>query len=198
MRMFAVQANLQVQDSLDGGLDGRVDVKSPRCSHPDCTKQSIYNMPGSTGAVLCSHHKEPGMVDVVHKLCAHPDCHTQPNYNYPDKKGGVFCSQHKEPGMVDVNNKRCAHPGCNKSAWCNHVGQRGGLFCSQHKMPGMIYITNMLCGELLISTWLCSSMHLSMQGDPSGIIILTRFASAKRLCALCCCPANNSLQGRQT
>ncbi|KAK9796246.1 hypothetical protein WJX73_001215 [Symbiochloris irregularis] len=129
------------------GVDGRLDVKSPRCSHPDCTKQSIYNLPGSSGAILCSHHKEPGMVDVVHKLCAHPDCHTQPNYNYPDKKGGVFCSQHKEPGMVDVNNKRCAHPGCNKSAWCNHVGQRGGLFCSQHKMPGMIYITNMLCAQ---------------------------------------------------
>ena len=139
---------------MDGSLDPRIDVKSPRCSHPDCNKQSIYNMPGSAGAVLCSHHKEPGMVDVVHKLCAHPDCHTQPNYNYPDKKGGVFCSQHKEPGMVDVNNKRCAHPGCNKSAWCNHVGQRGGLFCSQHKMPGMIYITNMLCGkQLTVCIW---------------------------------------------
>ncbi|CAM9464884.1 unnamed protein product [Ectocarpus fasciculatus] len=41
-----------------------VNVRSRRCGHPGCVKQTSYGKPGSKSAEFCHLHREPGMINV--------------------------------------------------------------------------------------------------------------------------------------
>jgi hypothetical protein len=120
-----------------------VDVKSKRCEHPGCDKNTpCYDNEGGKGR-FCKSHAEPGMVDVKNKRCEHPDCDTRPSY---DKEGGKgrFCKKHAEPGMVDVKHKRCEHHGCETRSSYGHPGHPPTV-CAQHRKPGMLRRSNARC-----------------------------------------------------
>ncbi len=59
-----------------------VDVRSKRCSHPNCSKRPSYGMAGSKKADMCAEHALDGMVNVLHKKsrCGHPSCSKRPSY----------------------------------------------------------------------------------------------------------------------
>ncbi|CAN0022208.1 unnamed protein product, partial [Laminaria digitata] len=64
--------------------DGKVDVRSIRCSHEFCTKHPSYNVKGSWKAVYCQQHAAEGMVNVVTKRCSHEACTKLPSFNFED------------------------------------------------------------------------------------------------------------------
>lgn len=98
---------------------GMVDVISPRCLHPDCTKRPYF---GEAGAqpLYCKAHMTGNMLNEVTKLCEYPDCKKQPVFAFPGGKRPSYCLTHKSEGMINIINKRCIQEDCNTVAHFNY------------------------------------------------------------------------------
>jgi hypothetical protein len=84
-----------------------VNVISPHCIEPGCTKQPFYNTKGETKALYCSKHKNKGDINVRTKRCKESGCQTFPNYNIEGETKGLYCNLHKKDGMIDIKNRKC-------------------------------------------------------------------------------------------
>jgi len=118
-------------------------VKTKKCEHDECTKQSSYNTKGSK-ARFCAEHKKDGMVNVRSKQCEHDGCTIHPNFNIKGSKCGRFCAEHKQNNMIDVKNKRCEHNECTKRPSFDITGGKG-RFCELHKTKDMVNVVNKRC-----------------------------------------------------
>jgi len=128
-------------------LKGMVDVKSSRCIHPTCKKQSVYNIPNEK-ARYCSEHKTNDMINVKRvsnpKICIHTDCKNESIYNVPNKTS-KYCSQHKTDNMIIIKQKTCIYQDCKKIPCFNMKNKIDGLYCFSHKLDGMVNIVSKTC-----------------------------------------------------
>jgi hypothetical protein len=139
-------------------LKGMIDVRSSHCIHPNCKRQSIYNVPNEK-ARYCSIHKNKDMINVKRvskpKTCIYTNCKKNPKFNMPNKKGGLYCFEHKLNGMIDIKTKKCIHSECKKYPRFNNPNKKGGLYCFEHKLKSMINVVERPC-----TTPLCSTLGL--------------------------------------
>jgi hypothetical protein len=107
-----------------------IDVVSLQCQNEDCTKQSIFNFPGKTGA-FCDEHKIEGMIDIKNRSCRHEgECTAQASYGFIGHKASR-CRQHAENGMMKYPNRRCNHEGCKDQAQYGFEGCYP-IYCEIH------------------------------------------------------------------
>jgi hypothetical protein len=124
-----------------------INVKSKKCTHPNCKKIPNFNYEGESIGLYCATHKVEGMVDVKSKTCNHPDCKKQPAFNYEGESIGLYCATHKIEGMVDVKSKTCNHPDCKTRPAFNYEGESIGLYCATHKVEGMVDVKSKTCNH---------------------------------------------------
>lgn len=112
-------------------LDGMVNVKHGKCTHPECTgrRVAVFGIPGNS-ATRCKAHIEIGMIDVCAKRCSEKGCDKQPSFGYIRNKA-ERCSEHRLADMMNVVSKRCPGPPTGGGCPSNAITQSmPGGFCS--------------------------------------------------------------------
>ena len=122
---------------------GMVNVVSPRCDAPGCTKIPSFGPAVGDRATKCATHAPPHWRDVVNRKCDSPApnlCDKHPSFGFPGA-GARRCFGHAEQGMVDVRSKQCAAPGCGKHPT---YGPPGGprKYCAGHAGPGDVNLAS--------------------------------------------------------
>lgn len=139
-------------------LKGMINVKSSHCIHPNCKRQSIYNIEGEK-ARYCGEHKTNDMINVKRvskpKTCIHTNCKKYPRFNTINNTIGLYCCQHKLPNMYDVVSRMCIHDSCMKIPKFNTKSKSYGIYCFEHKLKNMINVVERPC-----TTPLCSTLGL--------------------------------------
>ena len=139
-----------------------MDVRSRRCSYDSCTKQSNFNVEGSTTAVYCKAHAEEGMVNVCARRCLYDSCMKRPTLNYEGSTTAALCKEHAEEGMVDVTSRRCSHKSCTKWPSWGVSTDGSATVCTLHKndiMDG--YAINFRAGCKVVGCYKVSRWGLS-------------------------------------
>lgn len=124
-----------------------VDVRSRRCAHDSCTKQSNFNVEGSATARYCKAHAEEGMVNVCARRCLYDSCMRRPTLNHKGTSTAALCKEHAEEGMVDVTSRRCSHESCTKWPSWGVLTNGVATVCPLHKSDIMdAYAVNFRAG----------------------------------------------------
>ena len=82
--------------------NGMVNVRSKRCLHDSCERQSGFNYKGCKTPAYCKQHAEEGMVSVRSQRCLQDSCRRGANFNIDNSKIPAYCKQHAAKGMVDI------------------------------------------------------------------------------------------------
>ena len=110
-----------------------------------CTKVSVFNLPGTKKGRFCNEHKEDGMINIISLKCNYESCQTQPCYNFLGILYPEYCAKHKLDNMVNVRERPCEFPECLKKPNYNIPGEARGRFCKTHKEPNMVNVLSNHC-----------------------------------------------------
>lgn len=110
-----------------------------------CTKISVFNLPGLKKGRFCAEHKEEDMINIASLKCKYESCQTQPCYNFPGILYPEYCTKHKMDGMINVRERPCEFPECLKKPNYNTPGETRGRFCKTHKDSDMVNVLSNHC-----------------------------------------------------
>ncbi len=122
--------------------EGMNDIRSKKCIHDNCNKQSHFALCGNK-AIYCKDHATLEMINVTNKCCIYAYCMKQPTFAMFGQKA-IYCNKHALVGMVDVKHEKCLQNNCNKRPTFA-LPNNTAIYCKEHALETMIDVKNKLC-----------------------------------------------------
>ena len=116
-----------------------------QCIREGCTLTASFG-DSSTGAIVCSIHRQRHHVDMIHKKrCEHGSCDRNPAYGLPSEGIARFCKEHRPGSYIDLRSRKCQHPyGCGKRPSFGDDSDGIARFCMRHKLAHHINVKSRL------------------------------------------------------